>query len=871
VTEADRRHDLTSFVGREREIAAVQRLLAETHLLTLTGPGGVGKTRLTLAAATGATDLFPDGVHVVTLAALADPSLVLPAIAAALGIREVAGQSPIERLAGHLRSKRALLVLDNFEPVLAAAGDVAGLLAAGPAVRALVTSREPLHVAGEQRFPVPPLALPPDSMHTTDLAALGRCEAVALFVARTRAVDPFFALTTANAAVVVEACRRLEGLPLALELAAARMNVLTPETLLAHLDPRLPLLTGGPLDAPRRHRTLEAAIAWSYDLLAPSERTLLTHLAVFAGGCMLEAAEAVCGPAAGAFGPPAVAVLDGLGSLLDKSLLQRTKQPDGHPRFRMLETIREFALERLEASGGAAAVRERHAAFYRALAETAAPELLQPGQAACLDRLEPERHDLDAALEWYSTREPVTGLRMTTQLAPLWRLRGPFQTGWGWLRRALTAAPDAPAGLRALALQQAGELAFRLGDHVAASRSLEEAVIRWRDAGLDTDAAHSLHLLGTLAHRHEDYPRAVALYEEALEVWRAADDRWGIAISLHTLGVVADERGDSSRAAALYEEALEVWRDTADTMGVAVSLDALGGLARARGDYARAAALYEEALALKRRLGDQLAIAFSLDHLGALARAQSEYARATVLHEEALVLKRQLGEERLVEFSLYNLCLAAYQAGQRARARALGCEALTLCVKAGKIADAARRIEGIADVVVVDSSIGAATLLGAAAALRTAHSIAPRDPAAHERRVAAVRTTLPAPLFVAAWAAGLSMTPEWAIAHALAWTGEEECATPTSGRLSASAEPASVPSSPPLTAREQEVAALVARGDSNREIARALGISERTAENHVKHVRTKLGVRSRAAVASWAAEHGLSAGPQRPPCRSACA
>jgi tetratricopeptide (TPR) repeat protein len=587
--------------------------------------------------------------------------------------------------------------------------------------------------------------------------------------------------------------------------------VLPPPALLARLGNRLGVLTGGRRDAPARQQTLRAAIAWSHDLLTPAERTLFARLAVFAGGCTLEAAEAVCGagpvPARGA----AMPVLDGLGSLLDKSLLHRELPPGGPARFRMLETVREYALERLEAAVEGEAARARHAAFYQALAEEAGPQLTEPGQAAWLERLEPERQDLDAALAWLCRHEPEAALRMATRLAPLWRLRGPFRAGWGWLRRALEAAPDAPAETRAEALQQAAELAFRLGEYAAAARALEDAVAQRRRAGPPEGAAYPLHLLGTLAHRREDYPRAVAFYEEALALWRAAGDRWGVALSLHTLGVVADERGERDRAVALYEEALALWRGTTDAMGVAVSLDALGRVARARGDLPRAAALHEEALALKRRLGDRLAVAMSLDHLGAVARARGDLPRAAALHEEALALKREVGEERLVEFSLHNLCLTALRAGDRGRAAALGREALARCLGLGKTADAARRLEELADALAAGAPARATALLGAAAALRAAAGVPPRDPVAHERRLARLRGALRAEAFASTWAAGLAMSPEHAVEHALAPAGSGAPPRRAAGRRTA--PPAS--GQPPRTL-SQSRQRLPGGGDSRR-------------------------------------------------------
>ena len=729
------------------------------RLVTLTGPGGVGKTRLALHVA-GRAEAPPDsGVHVVSLASVVGPEWVAPAMLRALGGAEP-GQAAEAALAERIGARNLLLVLDGFERVLEAAPLLVDLLGKAPNVRFLVTSRSTLRLAAEREYVVPALALP-DLQDAATAGVAERSDAVRLFVERVQTGRPGFRLTDDNAPDVVAICRRVDGLPLALELAAARMRRRSPAELLARLHRRLPLLSAGSLSLPQRQRTLRQTISWSFGLLTRREQTLLERLAVFVGGFTVAGAEAV-GREDGA---PEFDTVDGLDALVGHSLLQPRSEPDGGLRFAMLETIREFALERLEASAAYQTVRARHGDFYRTLAEAAGPELTEPGQRVWLDRLERERDDLDAALDWFCEHRPEVALEVATQLAPLWRLRGPFRTGWVWLRRALEQAPHARAEVRAEALQRAGELAFRLGEYDSATGCFQEAAAAWQGAGSVGGVAHALHLLGTLSHRREDYPRAERLYAEALALWRSIDDPWGVPISLHTLGTVADERGDQTRAERLYAEALALWRRTTDAMGVAVSLDALGGLARARGEHDRAESLHGEALALKRRLGDELAIALSLDHLGALARARGEFGRAESLHEEALALKRRLGERRLVEFSLYNLCLDAYLAGDRARATALGREAISLCLELGKTADAARRLEGLAGAAAArESAAPAAVLLGAAAAVRSTIGVPPRDAAAHERLLETVRAALPPPDFAAAWERGLRATPEQAVA-----------------------------------------------------------------------------------------------------------
>lgn len=484
----------TPLVGRDAERAAVAARLrhADVRLLTLTGAGGVGKTRLALAVAGDLLERFEDGVFFLDLSPTADPDLVPSMIARVLEVGEAGRRPLIERLVEHLGERSLLLVLDNAEQVLGAAPLVAGLLAACPRLKVLVTSRAALRLSGEHEHPVPPLQLP-DPTDPPDPESLARCEAVALFVQRARAARPEFEITPANAPSVAELCARLDGLPLAIELAAARVKVLSPPALLARLGRRLCLLTGGARDLPARQQALRNTMDWCYDLLAPAEQVLFARLAVFVGGCTLEAAEAV----AGAGDEAAPDVLDGLALLVDQSLLRQVEGPDGEPRFTMLETVREYAAERLEAGGDADVWRRRHADYYLALAEQAAPELVGPRQGAWLDRLEREHDNLRAALSWALERDEQTlGLRLVAALGHFWRVRGHLNEGQGWFERLLSRWPDAPAHARAEALSAAGNL----------------------------------------AHARDDYGRA-AYHEASRSLRRALEDARGAAQSLHTVGV----------------------------------------------------------------------------------------------------------------------------------------------------------------------------------------------------------------------------------------------------------------------------------------------------------------------------------------------
>ena len=470
----------TPFIGREQEVAAVKHLLqrSEVRLLTLTGPGGIGKTRLALQVAAHLRERFPDGVYFVNLAPTSDPEFVVPTIAQTLGVKEIAEQPLLELLKACLREKQLLLLLDNFEQVVSAAVQVAELLAACPQLKILVTSRQVLQVRAEQAFAVPPLAVP-DLKEVPDLLALSQYEAVALFLSRAQAVKPEFQLSQANAAAIVQICTHLDGLPLALELAAARIKLLAPPTLLARLVPRLAVLTSGARDVPARQQTLRNTIAWSYHLLAPQEQQLFRRLSVFVAGCTLQAAETVCNVQGDR--EAARPFLDDVTSLIDKSLLQVREQEGEEPRLMMLETIREYGLEALATSGEMEVIGRAHAAYYLRLAEEAEPQLLGSEQVSWLDRLEREHENLRAALSWYlAGEEREMALRFASSLLPFWWLRGHLREGRTMLTRALETTETIPAAIRARALAGAGHLALLLSDHSQAEARCEESLALFR-------------------------------------------------------------------------------------------------------------------------------------------------------------------------------------------------------------------------------------------------------------------------------------------------------------------------------------------------------------------------------------------------------
>jgi predicted ATPase/class 3 adenylate cyclase len=636
----------TSFIGRAREQAEVRLLLGAAPLVTLTGTGGAGKTRLALEVAAGLVAAHADGVWLVEFAALADPALVPQAVAQALGLREEPGRPLLATLTAHLQPKALLLVLDNCEHLIGACAELAtALLRACPQLRLLATSRAALEVPGETLYRVPSLAAPdPDQLPPPE--QLPAYEAVQLFVARARARRSDFALTARNAPAVAAVCARLDGMPLALELAAARVSVLPVEGIAARLDDRFRLLTGGPRTALPRQQTLRATLDWSYDLLSESERWLLERLSVFAGGWTLDAAEAV-GVGVGSEGSLRVPeVLDLLGGLVNKSLVQAA-EADGELRYGLLETVRQYGQERLAATDETEGVRDRHLGYYLALAEEAEPALKGATQGAWLGRLEAEHDNLRAALSWArAAGEAELGLRLAGALWRFWGYRGYFGEGRSWLEAALAEGGPAPTAARAKALNGAGNFAFYQDDYGRAAALYEEGLALQRALGDTRGIAGSLGNLANVAFRHGDYGRVAGLYEESLALFREAGDRWGIAHTLDNLGTVARQQGNFERAVALHMEGLVLKRVLGDTRGIAASLFNLGHAAYTQSDYPRAAALYAESLALKRELGATEGIARALEGFALLAGALHRSRRAVQLWAAAEALRGAIGAPR---------------------------------------------------------------------------------------------------------------------------------------------------------------------------------------------------------------------------------
>lgn len=799
---------LTSLVGREPEVLAACTLLAHPDVreLTLTGTGGVGKTRLALAIAARMQDAFPDGICFVSLAAFREADLVLPAIAQAEGLPDTDTRPPAALLQAVLREKHHLLVLDNFEQVVAAAPSLVELLAACPHLKLLVTSREVLRIRGEREFVVQPLALP-DPNHLPNDETLARYGAVALFVERAQEVQPTLELTALTAPLITEICRRLDGLPLALELAAARLKVLSLPMLLERLEHRLRILTGGPRDLPARQQTLRQTIAWSYDLLSHEEQRLFRLLSVFANGCTLEEAETVYGM----FGGERAHVLDGVTSLLDKHLLYRSDQSDQSdqgdhpPRLLLHETIREYGREALAANHELEAARQVHAAYYLGLAVA---HLESTELVVWLEQLEREYADLRAALQWALERPASEmALRLGSALFRFWEGHQRLGDGATSPERSLTSGQDVP--LRVSALEPAQ------GAHESGAALGQEMVASQRELGDACHLARSLYLLGLIAWIIGDVAMARMYAEEGLARARDSDETVTLAYLMDLIGQIALDQGEDDRARTLLNEGLMLHREASDTLG---SLNALFFLERvhaASGEIAQARAYAEDHLAHAKAIGFRSGIMGTLTFLGGLALVEGNVATARERFDESLVLLRETHENQ-------KLAIATNLQG-------IGVALATL----GRLTEAVR-------------------LWGAAEALC---ALLPEERAFVARARAAVRARLGEEAFTAAWAEGRAMTLEQALAAIgqIARPGQPPAQTTRSAGKSRQHQPFV----DDLTKREVEVLRLVARGLTDAQIAEALVISSRTVNAHLRSIYMKLNISSRNAATYFALHHDL--------------
>ncbi|HLZ73148.1 MAG TPA: LuxR C-terminal-related transcriptional regulator, partial [Dehalococcoidia bacterium] len=821
-TEVDRPNNLplslTSFIGRERELDAVLGLVLQHRLVTLTGPGGTGKTRLAIRAAEDLLDAFPGGVFFVDLAPLRDPEHVPAALARVLGLRESPEQPLIDTLRFFLRERTVLLVLDNFEHLMPAAPFVAGLLSACPGLRVLATSREPLRLSGERQYPVPPLPLPEGE--AADETAIAESAAVVLFVERAREVRPDFALSTENAAAVSAICARLDGLPLAIELAAVRVKALPPAALLARLDQRLPLLTGGPRDAPARQQTLRDTIAWSYALLPPAEQTLFRRLGIFVGGCTLDAAEAVCDSA----GDLGIATIDGLASLVEKSLVRPSMGIHAEPRFTMLETVREFALGHLEAGGEAETLQQGLAEYFIALAERADLGRRQGDSDGWAQILETEQSNVRTALAWaLRCDDAVAGSRLLDALCWFWGERAQFNEANQWAAAVLTlpsAARGSPA--RARALHHVASTARVLGDFARCDAYLEESIAISRAGGDLKQLARSLLEQG-LRWRSDDLTENRRLIEESLSLFRRLGDLSGVAEALERLGTVAIREGDAEAARTLFTEALNLSRQIGDSLHASQVLLGLAQLTAEQGDTASALAYFEQHLRLSRELKAAGSILDTLPNVIFLRSLRGETAGLGGLLAENLQLLR--------ERSAYVVLPGTLE-------------------MAGAVAMRWRRWDQ------------AARLFGAAEGLREARGVgratAYRD--LYRAGVELLRRRLGDQCFDAAWTAGRALSRDEAIDEALALAADlREAETPRTP-LQEPTQDAPAPSTLPagLSLRETEVLRLLAAGRSNRDIAEALVLSIRTVEAHVARVYQKIGAANRAEATAYVVRHRLA-------------
>ena len=811
---------LSTFIGRERELAEVNKLLSSHRLVTLTGTGGSGKTRLSLKVAEGLLGEFRDGIWFVELASIFDHAYVPQTIASALNLQEKPGQPLMDAITKELSTRQLLLVLDNCEHLISACAQFAQLsLQKCAGLKILATSREVLGITGEASWIVPPLSLPSQQPWTNPSSGreaihyYEEFESVQLFVDRAKAVDQEFRLTAENGPWVAEICRRLDGMPLAIELAAARVRDLSIQQIAQRLDERFRLLTTGSRTAPPRQQTLLSTLEWSYALLLPKEQQVLQRLSVFAGGATLQAAETVCA----GDGIELAEVIDVLFRLVSKSLVISDKPEPGVarflPRYRLLETIRQYALDRLADSGKKDEIKNRHLEYFIRWAQMAESHLIGAEYIPWLESYETEHDNLRAALEWclVDSGRAEVGLQLVLACARFWRIRGYMSEG-----RA----------------------------HISAALSQAEKQKKTRLY------ARALFWEASLAYLQSDYPATRLRGEESLALWRELQpvDKSGLADTLDVLGELATEEGDYANAPLLLEEALELFRELEDPRGIGDMLMQLGWSYMRMGEYDKVAPRMEEALALFREIGQRSLVGFILAGLGELAIRQGQYERATRFLEESLAIREQHGHKWGIGTSLGSLGWIALRRGDFQRTKEMLAESLAIRMEINDKGGIAWCLEKLAEANYEQSRFQeAAKLFGHAEAVRApiGSVIDLADQPDYTRMVAALRAALGETTFTALWSEGASMPLEAIVDLALSDTEPSAAAQTERERLGG------------LTAREREVAALIAQGKSNREIAESMTVGVKTVETYVTRILNKLGFYSRVQIATWAVEKGL--------------
>ena len=808
---------LSTFIGRESEIKDIRQLILSNRLLTLTGPGGCGKTRLALKVAQELKGEFEQHVWFVELASVADPVLVPQTIAATLNVREQSGRTLIDILVDYLSSRRLSLILDNCEHLIAACAQIAEtLLQKCPHLKILATSREALGITGEVAWTVPPLSLPSkrpwtNPSSTQDAMSLyEESESVQLFVVRATTISPDFRLTLENGAWVAEICRRLDGMPLAIELAAARARSLSVQQIVQRLDDRFRLLTGGSRTAPLRQQTLASTLEWSYALLSAKEQEVLQRLSVFAGGATLDAAESVC---AGR-DVPAMEVLDLLSRLVDKNLVTADKSERRATRYRLLETIRQYAHEKLVETGSEGESKNRHLNYFIQWAENAEHHLIRPEQVEWLDRYEAEHDNFRAALEWCHTdaSRAFSGLQLAAACGSFWRLHGYISEGRKYLS-AFLSQPNAQDRTitRARALTFLANHAYLQSDYPTMRPVAEEALSIWRELGEEgkASAAFTLDLLGELETEEGNYERAPAFFQEALDIYQEINNVRGIGQIHMQFGWAAMRTGDYSKAQSHLEEFLNLAKQVEDKSDLAFAFSGLGEVAVRQGQYERAISLLEQALALNRQRGDKWGMGTQLGSLGWVALRQRDFKRMKDMLGESLAIRTEISDKGGIAWCLEKLAEAKYDQSQFQEA---------------------------------------AKIFGHAESVRKPlrSVIDPADQPEYVRIISRLRSALGMDAFASLWAKGAAMHLEEVVDYALS--------DPIPSSESTHSEKEKFGG---LTAREREVAALIAQGKSNREIAEAMTVGVKTIETYVTRILNKLGFDSRVQIATWAIEKGI--------------